>query len=229
LQAIIVQSFIATPARQVWDALHQRTDVLFDGLPAKAWPDARQEQPPAHLHTPWPFTAAAGAPTEVSVTIHDLNGSARVDVRHVGWGEGPAWDAAIQGHFAGWLQGLAALGLLLETGVDARVRAPELAGRERYFISGEIPAAPAAVYRSLTDPAVLASWSDGLLDGARRVDASEDRYVRWRLAGNPAPELVAVLRLTPRGTHLALAEFGTDRSASARWPGMFERLAVFLK
>jgi hypothetical protein len=59
------------------------------------------------------------------------------------------------------------------------------------------------------------------------VDEVEDRFLRWAL---PRGELVAILRRTPRGTHCALAEYGVeDRSASARWPAMFERLTRFLR
>src|SRR5262249_11894238 len=126
MQAIVVQSFIAAPAETVWGALHSRADVLFDGLPAKDWPPGGEEQPTFHLSCGWPFTPA---PTEVSITLHELGGGVRVDVRHAGWGEGPAWDEAIQGHFAGWLHGLSVLGLLIESGLDARVAN----GGERYL------------------------------------------------------------------------------------------------
>jgi uncharacterized protein YndB with AHSA1/START domain len=226
VQSIIVQSFIAIPGADVWSALESRTDLLFDGLPAKAWP-AGDEQPPFHKTVAWPFTAAAGSATQVSVTLHEVGGGTRVDIRHEGWGEGPAWDVAIQGHFAGWLQGLAALGTLLETGADARVADPALQGRERYFISGEVPADAAAVYRSLVDPAVLARWSGGLFVTAERVQEIEHKLVRWRAPAGG--EVVVLLRATPRGTHLALAEYGvTDRAASTRWPAMFENLTRFL-
>ena len=57
MQAIVVQSFIAAPAPVVWAALRERTDILFDGLPAEAWPEG-EEQPPYHLTAPWPFTAS---------------------------------------------------------------------------------------------------------------------------------------------------------------------------
>lgn len=270
-QAIIVQSFVAAPADAVWAALRSRTDVLFDGLPAEAWLEGGEEQPPFHLTSPWPFTQSAGAPTEVAITLHEVGGGVRVDLRHAGWGEGPAWDAMIQGHFAGWLQGLAALGLLVESGVDARQaagRRQEPAGvgstrrSERYFVSGEIPASPSAVYRSLTDEAVRARWSGGVFEGRLIAEQVEDRFVRWRRAGTdagasgeggaggagagggavgagasgagvgaagPGTEVTAILRATPRGTHLALAEYGVaDQGASARWPGMFEALARFL-
>jgi hypothetical protein len=53
----------------------------------------------------------------------------------------------------------------------------------------------------------------------------EDRFIRWRSEA----EVTAILRATPRGTHLALAEYGVaGEGASARWPGMFEALARFL-
>jgi hypothetical protein len=241
MQAIIVQSFIAAPPDTVWAALRSRTDVLFDGLPAGSWPEGGSEEPPYHVEVPWPFTAAAGGATKVSLTLHDAGDGVRVDLRHEGWGEGSAWDTAIQGHFAGWLQGLAAIGLLLETGRDARVREPSLPGRERYFISGEIPAAPPAVYRSITDEAVRARWSGGVLDGAEVVEELEDRFVRWRVGAQMSGrvnaqatgrlgEITAILRATPRGTHLAVAEYGVaDRGASGRWPAMFEGLARFLQ
>jgi hypothetical protein len=227
MQAIVVQTFVAAPAEQVWEALFDRTDVLFDGLPAKQWPEGVERHVAGwHAHAPWPFTEAAGAATEVALQLHPMGEGTRLDVRHQGWGEGPAWDAAIQGHFAGWLQGLAAFGLLLETGRDARPAAPGLAARERYFVSGEIPASASDVYRSLTDPAIVKLWSDGALAGFTPAESVEDSFVRWRTASG---EVTAILRRTPRGTHMAVAEYGvTDRSSSARWPGVFERLAKYL-
>ena len=228
MQAIVIQTFIAAPPESIWAALASRVDVLFDGLPARAWPPRRDEQPPLHFKAAWPFTADAGAATDVAVTLHPLGGGTRVDVRHEGWGDGPAWDGAIQGHFAGWLQGLAALGLLIETGADARASDEALRGRGRYFVSGEIPADAAPVYRALVDPAVLQRWSDGVFDRARRTEQIENRLVRWR-ATDGAGEVVAILRPTPRGTHVALAEYGVSGpDASLRWPPMFERLARFL-
>ena len=232
MQAIIIQTFIAAPPDAIWAALLSRTDVVFDGLQPDAWPERRDEQPPFHFTAAWPFTERAGGTTDVAVTLHTLGDGTRVDVRHDGWGEGPAWDEAIQGHFAGWLQGLAALGLLVETGRDARTQDPALKGRERYFISGEIPAGAASVYRSLVDPDVLARWSEGLFDAAERIEEVEDRLIRWRLPAardGARGEVAAVLRPTPRGTHIALAEYGVaDRGASTRWPAMFERLTKFL-
>jgi hypothetical protein len=232
MQAIVIQTFIVSPPEAIWAALLSRTDVLFDGLPAEAWPSRQDEQAPLHFTSAWPFTESAGGLTRVSVTLRPLGGGTRVDVRHEGWGEGPAWDEAIQGHFAGWLQGLAALGLLVETGRDARAQDPSLARRGRYFVSGEVPADAAPVYRSLVDPAALVRWSEGVFDAAQRIEEIENRLVRWRTPGDPgaAPgELVAILRPTPRGTHVALAEYGaTGRGASARWPAMFERLTKFL-
>ena len=219
MQAIVVQTFIAAPAQRAWAALHERTDLLFDGLPATAWPAIENAQEPVHFESPWPFTPA---PTRVGVTLHDVGGGVRVDVRHEGWGEGGQWDDAIQGHFAGWLQGLAALGLLLETGIDARTHGRTDA---RYFISGEVPAAPEAVYRSLTDGGVLGRWSGDAFGTAPVVEQVENKFVRWR---GPS-EVTAILRSTPRGTHLAIAEYGVkDRAASDRWPAVFERLATFL-
>ncbi|MFI5214215.1 MAG: SRPBCC domain-containing protein [Gemmatimonadales bacterium] len=235
MTAIVIQTFIAAPPETIWAALLSRTDVLFDGLPARAWPARTGEQPPFHFKTAWPFTESAGGATDVAVTLHTLGGGTRVDVRHEGWGEGPAWDAAIQGHFAGWLQGLAALGLLIESGVDARASESAVRGRGRYFVSGEIAADAAPVYRALVDPAVLARWSDGVFDGIARTQEIENRLVRWRSpsgsggAGDAGGEVVAILRPTPRGTHVALAEYGVSGTeASARWPQMFERLAQFL-
>lgn len=243
VQAIVVQSFVAAPAPAVWAAIRERTGLLFDGLPAESWPEGGSEQPPFHMTRPWPFTAAAGGPTEVSVTLDEVGGGTRIDVRHAGWGEGPLWDTAIQGHFAGWLQGLAAVGLWLETGKDARETGgggrerTSGAKAERYFISGEIPAEPAAVYRSLTDGAVLGRWSGNALGAMPVAEDVEDKFIRWRtgetvgtvetVAGGR--EITAILRATPRGTHLAIAEYGvTDRAASNRWPGVFESLAKFL-
>ena len=232
MQAIVIQSFIAAPPGTIWAALLSRTDVLFDGLPARAWPARRDEQEPFHFKAVWPFTESAGGATDVAVTLHPLGGGTRVDVRHEGWGEGPAWEAAIQGHFAGWLQGLAALGLLIESGVDARASDSALLGRERYFVSGELPADAAPVFRALVDPAVLARWSEGVFDAIERTQEIENRLVRWRSRSRPAgagSEVVAILRPTPRGTHVAIAEYGVSGTdASARWPQMFERLARFL-
>lgn len=232
MQAIVIQTFIAAPPETIWAALLSRTDVLLDGLPARAWPARTGEQPPFHFKAAWPFTESAGGATDVAVTLHALGGGTRVDVRHEGWGEGPAWDAAIQGHFAGWLQGLAALGLLIESGVDARASEPAVQGRGRYFVSGEIPADAAPVYRALVDPAVLARWSEGVFEGIVRTQEIENQLVRWRRPpgpGNAGGEVVAILRPTPRGTHVALAEYGVSGTeASARWPAMFERLARFL-
>ena len=144
-----MQSFIAADAARVFAAVRERTDLLFDGLPAESWPAVDGVQEPYHFTSPWPFTQAAGGPTKVSVTLHDMGGGVRVDVRHEGWGEGAAWDTMIQGHFAGWLQGLAALGLWLETGIDARQADrpahpahPALRTADRYFISGGFPRSP---------------------------------------------------------------------------------------
>ena len=226
MQAIILQSFVAAPVATVWKALRDRADLLFDGLPATAWPAGGESQEPVHFTAPWPFTEPAGRATEVSVTLHDMGGGTKVDLRHKGWGEGGAWDDAIQGHFAGWLQGLAAIGLWLETGIDPRSSATSVtSATSRYFISGEIPADASAVYRALTDGAVLGRWNGDSLGLAEPAEAVDDRFIRWR----GASEITAILRPTPRGTHLAIAEYGvTDRAASGRWPGVFESLAKFL-
>ena len=231
MQAIVIQTFIAAPPDTIWAALLSHAGLLFDGLPARAWPARRDEQPPFHFKAAWPFTEGAGDATDVAVTLHALGEGTRVDVRHEGWGEGPPWDAAIQGHFAGWLQGLAALGLMIESGVDARGEGPA-AERGRYFVSGEIPADAAPLFRALVDPSVLARWSEGVFDGMARKEEIDNRLVRWRSPAGPGiegGEVVAILRPTPRGTHVALAEYGVSgTSASARWPQMFERLARFL-
>jgi len=222
MQALIVQSFVAAPPDSVWAALFAQADLLFDGLPADAWPEEREAQAPLHVDAAWPWTPA---PTRVTVTLHELGGGTRMDIRHAGWQDEPEWEEPLQGHFAGWLQGTALLGLHVETGIDGRASG-DLRGRERYLISGEIPAPAAPVYRSLTDEDVLERWSDDLL-AAPRTESIENRLVRWRFPDGR--EVVAILRPTPRGTHVALAEYGaTDRGASGRWPGMFERLTTFL-
>jgi len=228
MQAIVVQTFIAAPPETVWRGVFERSDVLFDGLPADGWPEETQRQPPVHAHAPWPWTRESGGPTEVSLTLHELNGATRLDIRHQGWGEGPSWDAAIHGHFAGWLQGVAALGLMIETGRDERAGSAELAGRERYFVSGEIPAQPEAVYRALSDDSVRARWAGGTTDGLVLIDSIENAFARFSTPSGG--EVTAILRRTPRGTHLAIAEYGVpDRGASQRWPAMFEKLAGYLK
>jgi hypothetical protein len=247
---------VAAARAEVWHALLHRTDVVLDALPASEWPADRALEPPARLAAPWPHTTPLGAATEVVVELTEAGAGTLLDLRHRGLGEGPAWDEAIGGYFAGWLQALAALGLLVESGVDPRP-AEGLRGRERYFASGEIPATADAVWRSLTDPLVLERWSDGVLDGVATLEALEGRFLRLTLpacgaaalapegaaAGVPggaacgasngaAPsttELTLILRRTPRGTHVALAEYGVSgREASTRWPPMFERLARFL-
>jgi uncharacterized protein YndB with AHSA1/START domain len=231
MQTIAIQSFVAAPPRRVWDALLGRPEVVLDALPVAAWPEDREEQVPSRLRAPWPFPGAA-APTTVEIALVDLGERTRVDLRHEGWDDGPASQDAIAGHFAGWLQALAALGLLVETGRDARASSGAVGGRERYFASAEIGAGSDAVYRALTDPAVRARWSGGALDGAMLTEGVEGQCARWNLAASDAAprELVIVLRRTPRGTHCALAEYGvSDRSASGRWPGMFERLSQFLR
>ncbi|HWO89257.1 MAG TPA: hypothetical protein VNL98_08930 [Gemmatimonadales bacterium] len=224
MQALIVQTFIAAAADAVWAALVERPDLLFDALPASRWPVETSDQPPFHRSLTWPHTPE---PTPLSFTIHELMGGVRLDLRHEGWHEDdPAWEAAIHGHFSGWLHGLALLGLWVETGADARVSDPALQGRERYLISGEVPAPADAVFRSLSDPDVVVRWSEGAFDGLTMAEQVEDKLVRWSAPGR---EVAAVLRATPRGTHVALAEYGVeDRSASARWPQAFDRLSRFL-
>lgn len=198
--AIVVQTFVTAPAEEVWAQLHARADILLDALPVTRWPAARDEQPPRHLSVAFP----AG---RVHVTLHDVGGGVRVDLRHDGWPETPEAESQVQGHFAGWLQGLAALGHFVETGQDPRLAVPG----ERYFISGEIPASADAVYRVLVDHAPI-------------TDRVEGRMLRWKQPGGG--DVVALLRPTPRGTHLALAEYGVaGREASQRWPGLFEQLA----
>ena len=228
MESIHIQSFVAAPPDRIWAALSTRQDVLLHGLPGGAWPEANEplcaSGPPFRLEVAWPHTPA---PTRVSLTLHELDGGTRLDLVHQGWGEGAEWEEPLQGHFAGWLFGLAAFGLWVETGKDARPLDPALRARERYFASGEVPATPSAVYRALTDAGVLERWADGALSGAEPLDEVEDAFRRWRLPAGG--ELVVVLRHTPRGTHCALAEYGvTDRGASARWPAMFEPLARFL-
>lgn len=200
--AIVVQTFIAAPAESVWDVLHARADLVLDALPVNAWPEGRDEQPPRHLSVAFPMGT-------VHLTLHDVGGGVRVDVRHDGWPEAPESEAQLQGHFAGWLQGLAALGHFVETGEDPR----SAVQGERYFISGEIKASPDAVYRVMTDQ----------LDPSLLAPRSSSRLLRLSADGG---ETVAILRATPRGTHVALAVYGvTDRSSSQRWPQFFENLA----
>lgn len=199
--AIIVQTFIAAPAETVWRQLLERADIILDALPIHAWPDAGgEQQPPRFLAAPFPHGVA-------KLTLHDVGGGVRVDLRHEGWQETPEAETLVQGHFAGWLQGLAALGHFVETGADPRSGAPG----ERYFISGEIEAGADSVYRVLLDQ----------FQATRRV---ENRLLAW--PGGGGGEVVAILRPTPRGTHVALAEYGVaDRTASQRWPALFENLA----
>lgn len=240
MQQIHIQSFVAATRAEVWRALLQRADVMLDALPEPRWPEPRVEDPPENLTVPWPHTAALGAATEVVVDLADMGGGTRVDLRHRGFGAGPAWDEALGGYFAGWLQAVAALGLLVESAVDARPSAARR-GKERYFASGEIPGGADAAWRSLTDPSVLESWSGGVLDGGRTLEALEGRFLRRELSppggaagvatgeASAPTELTLILRRTPRGTHVALAEYGVSgREASTRWPPMFERLARFL-
>ena len=199
--AIVVQTFIAAPAAGVWAQLHARADIVLDALPVRAWPrEGREEQAPVHFAVPFPMG-------RVTVTLHDAGGGVRLDLRHDDWPETAEAETNVQGHFAGWLQGLAALGHFIETSQDVRSTTPG----ERYFISGEVPASADAIYRVLKDYAPV-------------TEQRENRMVKWRQPGGG--EVVVVLRPTPRGTHVALAEYGvTDRSASQRWPQLFEQLA----
>ena len=231
MEAIHIQSFVAAPPADVWRALLGRPDVVLDALPLSAWPEDREERSPTRLRTPWPV-AAGGGRTSVEVGLEPAAGGTRVDLRHEGWEEAPAAQDAVAGHFAGWLQGLAALGLLVETGKDPRASTPALAGRERYFASAEMPSGADTVYRALTDADVLRRWSEGALDATELVDAVEDRFGRWKVSAPDVAsgELVIILRPTPRGTHCAVAEYGVvGRAASWRWPRMLERLARFLR
>lgn len=226
MHRIHIRSFVAAAPAEVWHALRHRAEVVLDALPGARWPEPFVADPPTRLTVPWPHTVALGAPTEVALALEELDGGTGVDLEHRGLGEGPAWEEAIGGYFAAWLQSLAALGVLVENGVDARC-SPAVRGAERYFASGEIPAAADAVWRSLTDLHVLDRWSDGVLDGAATLEAIEGRLLRAALA--PSTELTIILRRTPRGTHLALAEYGvSDRTASTRWPPLFERLTQYL-
>ncbi len=246
MEEIRIQSFVTAAPERVWDVLLGRPEVVLDALPVRAWPERRTEERPSRLRLTWPFGAGAGSELEIGLDPLRPGGplpaeaatagdGTRVDLRHGGWESGTAEDV-LAGHFAGWLQALAALGLLVETGKDARASAA-LAGSERYYASGEIPSDADAVYRALTDPGVLARWSRDALADAELQDVIEGRYARWSLAarsgGAPASaggELVMILRPTPRGTHCAVAEYGVvGRSSSARWPAMLERLAQFLR
>ena len=223
---------MAAARAQVWHALLHRAEVVLDALPEPRWPDGCVVEEPLRLTAPWPHTVPLGAATEVAIELQEVGEGTVVDLTHTGLGEGPGWDEAIGGHFAGWLQALAALGVLVESGVDPRPAGP-LRGRERYFASGEIPAGADATWRSLTDPRVLERWSEGVVDGADALEVLEGRFLRLALprrAGDgAATELTLILRRTPRGTHVALAEYGVSgREASTRWPPMFERLTRFL-
>ncbi len=231
METIRIQSFVSAPPGRVWESLLGRPDVVLDALPVRAWPDQREERAPSRLLVRWPFASGGTQTTNLEISLVQVSGGTRVDLHHEGWHEEPGWQDVIAGHFAGWLQALSALGLLVETGKDARASSAALAGKERYFASAEIPASGVAVYRSLADTAVRSRWSDGALEGAEVAETVEGRLVRFTLGGRPEPgELVIVLRRTPRGTHCAVAEYGVaDRSASGRWPRMLERLTRFLR
>ena len=231
METIHIQSFVSAPPAAVWEQLMGRPDIVLDALPVQAWPDQREENAPSQLRVRWPFSSGGTATTSVAISLAEVSGGTRIDLKHEGWHEEPGWQDAIAGHFAGWLQALAALGLLVESGKDPRAASAVLAGKERYFASAEIPAGADAVFRSLGDPEVRARWSDGALDGAELAESLEGRFLRFTLPGKAGPgELVIILRRTPRSTHCALAEYGvTDRSASGRWPKLLERLSRFLR
>ena len=115
-----MQRFVAAARSDVWAALLGRADIALDAVPGARWPEPHRAEPPARLAVVWPHTAGLGAATEVVVTLEELDAGTRLDLEHLGLGEGPAWEEAIAGYFAGWLQALAALGVLVESGVDAR-------------------------------------------------------------------------------------------------------------
>jgi uncharacterized protein YndB with AHSA1/START domain len=231
VETIHIQSFVSAPPKAVWEQLVGRPDIVLDALPVRAWPDQREETPPSRMLVRWPSSSGGTASTSVAISLVELSGGTRIDLKHEGWHEEPGWQDVIAGHFAGWLQALAALGLLVESGKDARAASQALAGQQRYFASAEVPASADAVFRSLADPAVRERWTDGALDEAELIESLEGRLLRFTLPGAAgAGELVIILRRTPRGTHCALAEYGvTDRSASGRWPRLLERLARFLR
>ncbi len=230
MEAIRIQSFIAATPAAVWEALLGRPEVLLDALPVRAWPEPREERAPERLAVRWPVASGGEPATRVEITLAPVSGGTRVDLTHEGWQDAPGSQDLVAGHFAGWLQALAALGLLVETGRDARASSAPLGAKQRYFASAEVPAGADAAWRSLTDPAVRRRWSDGVLDDGELIESVEGRLARWTLGGGPsARELVVVLRPTPRGTHCAVAEYGVaDRSASVRWPKMLEHLSRFL-
>ena len=232
MEAIHIQSFVAAPPEKVWRRLLERPDVVLDALPATAWPESREERAPARLSVRWPIGGDA-PPTALEISLDPISAGTRIEVHHDGWPDGPGIEDVFGGHFAGWLQALAALGLLVESGKDARASTPQLARSGRYFASAEVPAGADAAFRAMTDERVLAQWSGGALSDAAVTDRVEGRYARWALsaaAGGAARELVVIFRPTPRGTHCALAEYGvTDRSASSRWPKLLEHLAQFLR
>ena len=232
-----IQSYVSSPRAAVWHALWHRTGVVLDALPGARWPEGCTLDEPERLTAPWVHTVPLGAATEVVVGLQEMGAGTLVDLTHQGLGEGPAWDEAVGGYFAAWLQALAALGVLVESGIDPRP-SPALRGLERYFASGEIPADADPVWRALSDPCVLERWSAGVLDGGTTLESLEGRFLRLALpargagaAGSAPPsptELTIILRRTPRGTHVALAEYGVSgREASTRWPPMFERLARY--
>jgi len=184
VETIHIQSFVTAPPVAVWRQLLGRPDVVLDALPVAAWPDQREERSPSRLVVDWPFGSGDGR-TTVEIILAPVSGGTRVDLRHEGWESGPSAQDALAGHFAGWLQALAALGLLVESGKDPRASSASLAGRERYFASAEIPAGADAVFRALTDPQVLSRWSERCVggDGAGRYHRGPLRTVEARRAG----------------------------------------------
>ena len=182
MHQIHIQSFVAAARAEVRHALLHRTEVVLDALPEPRWPGPRVEVSPESLTVPWPHTAPLGAPTEMVVDL----------------------DEAIGGYFAAWLQALAALGLLVERGVDARPAAA-LRGAERHFASGEIPSLPDSVWRSL-------GWCSSCAapHGAR--------ISRWRSMACPAARRRGSGRRCSSGWPGFWRSRGPGRAAGG-WPG----------
>lgn len=83
-------------------------------------------EPPARLEFTWDGMNEPGV-SRVEVEIEAQGESALLTVRHAGLGQGPAWEAAIQGFEHGWTEGLENLQSVLETGIDLRLaRRPRL-------------------------------------------------------------------------------------------------------
>jgi len=199
-----------------------RADVVLDALPVAAWPDQREEHSPSRLVVPWPLGSGT-AQTTVEITLAPVSGGTRVDVRHEGWESGPSAQDALAGHFAGWLQALAALGLIVESGKDPRASSASLAGRRQVLRLGGNPAGVDAVFRALFGPGGTLRWSEGALEGAElgRFRRGPLRPMDARRAGGRrAREVVMILRLTAQGNPLRRGGVrGVGRSSSARWPG----------